>query len=122
MFDSLLPYGLWSTRLLCPWDSPGKNPGVGCHAPLQGISAIQGSNQHLCVSYNGRQILYCKCHLIRVRVKYGFREIILKIYVIYAQCFGAVCGYCWVNVIANILQTAPKQALDHLCFTNGFSG
>ena len=19
------------TRLLCPWDSPGKNPGVGCH-------------------------------------------------------------------------------------------
>ena len=25
------------TRLLCPWDSPGKNTGVGCHALLQGI-------------------------------------------------------------------------------------
>ena len=25
------------TRLLCPWDSPGKNTGVGCHFPLQGI-------------------------------------------------------------------------------------
>ena len=24
------------TRLLCPWDSPGKNTGVGCHALLQG--------------------------------------------------------------------------------------
>ena len=23
-------------RLLCPWDSPGKNTGVGCHALLQG--------------------------------------------------------------------------------------
>ena len=22
---------LWPTRLLCPWDSPGKNTGVGCH-------------------------------------------------------------------------------------------
>ena len=24
---------LWTitTRLLCPWDSPGKNTGVGCH-------------------------------------------------------------------------------------------
>ena len=25
------------TRLLCPWDSPGKNTGVGCHFLLQGI-------------------------------------------------------------------------------------
>ena len=23
------------TRLRCPWDSPGKNAGVGCHFPLQ---------------------------------------------------------------------------------------
>ena len=29
--------------LLCPWDSPGKNPGVGCHALLQGIFLTQGS-------------------------------------------------------------------------------
>ena len=25
----------WYTRLLCPWDSPGKNTGVGCHFLLQ---------------------------------------------------------------------------------------
>ena len=30
--------------LLCPWDSPGKNTGVGCHALLQGIFPTQGSN------------------------------------------------------------------------------
>ena len=31
-------------RLLCPWDSPGKNTGVGCHALLQGIFPTQASN------------------------------------------------------------------------------
>ena len=33
--DSLQPQGLQPTRLLCPWDSPGKSTGVGCHALLQ---------------------------------------------------------------------------------------
>ena len=28
-----------AARLLCPWDFPGKNPGVGCHFLLQ--SSIQ---------------------------------------------------------------------------------
>ena len=31
------PHGLQPTRLLCPWDSPGKNNGVGCHFLLQCI-------------------------------------------------------------------------------------
>ena len=29
--NSLRPYGPWPARLLCPWGSPGKNTGVGCH-------------------------------------------------------------------------------------------
>ena len=33
--DSLRPHGLKPTRLLCPWDYPGKNTGVDCHALLQ---------------------------------------------------------------------------------------
>ena len=41
--------------LLCPWDSPGKNTGVGCHSLLQGIFTTQGSNP--CLLF-GRQILY----------------------------------------------------------------
>ena len=36
MSDSLQPHGLWPAKLLCPWDSLGKNTGVGCHALLQG--------------------------------------------------------------------------------------
>ena len=38
MSDSLRPHGphgLQPTRLLRPWDSPGKNTGVGCHLLLQ---------------------------------------------------------------------------------------
>ena len=30
--------------LFCPWDFSGKNTGVVCHFPLQGIFPIQGSN------------------------------------------------------------------------------
>ena len=29
--DSSRPHGLQPTRLLCPWDFPGKSTGVGCH-------------------------------------------------------------------------------------------
>jgi len=52
--DSLWPHGLEPARLLHPWDSPGKNTGVGCHALFQGIFPTQESNQIL----HCRQILY----------------------------------------------------------------
>ena len=42
---TLWPYGLQPARHLCPWDSLGKNTGVGCHA-LQ-IYKTQGLNLHL---------------------------------------------------------------------------
>ena len=32
---------------LCPWNSPSRNTGVGCHALLQGIFPTQGSHLHL---------------------------------------------------------------------------
>ena len=41
------PHGLYPTRLLCPWDSPGKNIGVGCHSLLHGIFPTQGLNPSL---------------------------------------------------------------------------
>ena len=44
MSDSLQHHGLQPSRLLCPWDFPGKNTGVGCHFLLQGIFPTQGSN------------------------------------------------------------------------------
>ena len=52
---TLWPYRLQPTRFLCPWDSPGKNTGVGCHALLQGIFLNRGLNPRLLLC---RWILY----------------------------------------------------------------
>ena len=43
--------GLLPSRLLCPWNFPGKNIGMDCHFLLQGIFITQGLNLGL---------LYCK--------------------------------------------------------------
>ena len=53
--DSLWSYGLELARLLCPWDFPGKNTEVGCHALLQGIFLTQ--------RLHCRWILYSLSHL-----------------------------------------------------------
>ena len=67
--DSLQPHGLQPARLLCPWDSPGKNTGEGCHALLQGIFQPRDRTQ---VSNPGlppcRQILYHLSHQGRPRI------------------------------------------------------
>ena len=46
-YNSLQPRAPLSTRLLCPWDSLGKNTGVSCHAFLWRIFPTQGSNPRL---------------------------------------------------------------------------
>ena len=55
---TLQPHGLSPIRLLCPWDFPGKNTGVGCHFLLLGIFLTQGSNPSL---------LHCRRILYRLR-------------------------------------------------------
>ena len=52
---------LWTvaTRLLCPWDFPGKNTGMGCHFLLQGIFLTQGLNSGF---PHCRQTLYPLSH------------------------------------------------------------
>jgi len=64
--NSLWPHGLEPTWILCPWDSPGKNTGVGYHSLLQGISPTQRSNPGL---PHCRQILYCLSYLGSPRIK-----------------------------------------------------
>ena len=57
--DSLRPRGLQPTGVLCPWNSLGKNTGVGCHSLLQRIFPIQGLNPYF---LHCRQILYRLSH------------------------------------------------------------
>ena len=44
VYDSLRLHGLQLPRLLCLWDFPGENTGVGCHFLFHGIFPTQGSN------------------------------------------------------------------------------
>ena len=62
---------LWTTahRLLCPWTSPGKNTGVGCHALLQGIFPTQGLNLRLLHLCHWQAVPYTRLHCgLRCRV------------------------------------------------------
>ena len=47
MFDSLPPRGLYPSGILFPWDSPGKNTGVGSHSLLQETFPTPASNPGL---------------------------------------------------------------------------
>ena len=47
MSSSLQLHRLQPARLLCPWNSPGKNTGVGFHSVFQGICLMQGLNPGL---------------------------------------------------------------------------
>ena len=56
-----LTYGLYPARLLCPWDSPGKNTGDGSGLPCPplGNFPTQGSiSSFLHLACIGRQVLY----------------------------------------------------------------
>ena len=46
MSNSEIPWTM-ACQLLCPWNSPHKHAGLGCHALLQGIFLTQGSNSCL---------------------------------------------------------------------------
>ena len=75
MSNSLGPHGQLPARLLCPWDSPGKNSGMGCHALLQGIFPTQGWNLGL---LHRRRILYCLNHQgskVTAKSSRAYREI-----------------------------------------------
>jgi len=58
MSDSLQSYGLKLARLLCPWDSPGKNTRVGCHFHIvRTIWTIKKAIQ-VCLEFYGFLLLF----------------------------------------------------------------
>ena len=50
MSHSLRPCGLHPTRLVCLWDSPGKNTEVGCHCLLQGVFPPRDQTHFSCTA------------------------------------------------------------------------
>ena len=65
VFRIILKYFL---RLLCPWDSPGNDTGVGCHFLLQGIFPTQGLSP----------CLFC---LLRLTVEFFITSATWEVYV-----------------------------------------
>ena len=67
MLQAMKPTCLEPTRLLCPWNSPGRDTEMDCHSLLQGIFLTQGLNSCLlhhrgifyCLSYQGSPTI-CK--------------------------------------------------------------
>ena len=64
-----------TTRLLCPWDFPGKNTRVGCGFLLQGIFLTQRSNPCLLKLLHCRKILYPLNHQGRPSLSMGSLEV-----------------------------------------------
>ena len=48
--STLQPHGLWPPRLLYPWNSPGKNTGVGSHSLSKGSSWPRNQTQVSCTA------------------------------------------------------------------------
>ena len=59
---------LRGSSLLCPWDSPGKNTGMGCHFLLYGIFPTGGWNPWLLLSVQSSSRLLCVCVCVCVCV------------------------------------------------------
>ena len=68
MSNSWWHHGPQLTRLLCPWDFPGKNTGVGCHFLLQGIFPTQDWTCISSVSCTSRRILYHLGSTFNIRI------------------------------------------------------
>ena len=89
--------------LLCPWNSSGKNTGVGWHSLLQGVLLIQGSNLSL---LHCRHILYYLSHqgnpAILLLGIYLDKTLIKKLYTL--QCsyyyYCCCCHFSRVRVCA----------------------
>ena len=58
VFNCLWPHELYATRLLCRWNFPSQNTGVGCHFFLQESSQPRDWIRVTCISCISRQILY----------------------------------------------------------------
>ena len=67
--DSLQPYGLLPARLLCPWDSSGKNTGVGCHALFQeGTAQPKTAHELWGMLTNQAPATHFKVHLLSFKI------------------------------------------------------
>ena len=71
-------HALQPARLLCPWNSPGKNTGVGCHSFLQRVFPTQGLKSVLLHCRQWQNHVYRIMLLLSNDSKYLFFKIFIK--------------------------------------------
>ena len=103
MSDSLWPH----TPVLCPWNSPDKNTGVGSHSLLQVIFQTQGSNPGLLYC---RQILY---HLSHQGSPIGFpkegSQSVIDWWAPWLSCLELTCSHCFSDYLGVFDGTPPAS-------------
>ena len=71
--DSLQHHGLQPTRLLHPWDFPGKDTGVGCHCLLQRVHwSLSNKKPRLCSEECGIASSTCHLEALFTRCRFSF--------------------------------------------------
>ena len=101
--DSLWPHGLQLTRLLCLWNSPGKNIGVGSHSLLQEIFLTQVWTW---VSHMASRFFTvwaakgCYCRFLSIwyfleNFKYNSVSKKKNYYYVHEYIYWIVCDKCW---------------------------
>ena len=112
--DSLWPHGLQPTRLLRPWDFPGKSTGVGCHRLL--LHTLDDSNNTLNV-LNGNSLV--------LLVEESFNSHTKQIHILSFSIVGSLPNLiiCWhfENISNNVL-TSWKYLyyFNRLCLLSVF--
>ena len=111
MSDSVRSHRQQPTRLPCPWDSPGKNTGVGCHFLLQCMKVKSESEvAQSCPTLSDP----VDCSLPGSSVHGIFQARVLEwVAIAFSQCHFNC--YCWVVVIiARALRSPLYCCCEHL--------
>ena len=105
---------------LCPWNSPGKNTGVGLPFPTSRGSSWPKNQTHIsCISCIGRQILY-HCATWEALLSFGLLEFKkIKIVSFHSCSWQKKHQNCWTLATWTFL---PYKYIPHLCYlsTNSF--
>ena len=116
----LWPHGLSPTRLLCPWDSPGKNTAVGCHFLLQGIVPTQGSKLHplwlLHWQADSLSLSHRKpiCMCVDTYIKFSLYSHQRTVFLNMKNIIWRASVWWWLLGLCKDLQVWKQQCGDHL--------
>ena len=117
MSNSSLPHGLQPTRLLRPWDFPGKSTEVGCHFLLQGIFYTQGSNLRLLHLLHWQGDSLPLCHLLCLYLKRSWSVISKSIKQSYARGYRICIQRTRQRTKSSFFLVFERRSLKHHQFS-----